>query len=377
LEGDGFMAVAAFKILDGLRQTLDDGIILEGLEVAAREAAIIMTPVRIAQELLVTTAREEYTRALEVEVSTKAAVATLVVDTSATIGRGGTRPAKTNRASATAQLSGRAADTAAAVTAATVALRKDVLEATMMVRSKGKVLEDSEKAFAEWKTKVGPVTQEEFIQYGKDAVQPGYDYFYNLYINPQGKLRNLFLAFRGAQIFDPFILAGISVTASHLLIDDLIRFGFMEFTPKFITGMKLELTKLMNQAKEEFPWDTLPGADKYDSDLRKKLQARESEEPKPATRVPERRLTWKEDPNERARRIWLWWKVRVHEVQDFRFFNVALRLVALVQPSSCSLERDFSQLKVIVDACGQMLQDTLESRMYERCNNGPNGLPMQ
>ena len=181
------------------------------------------------------------------------------------------------------------------VTAATVALRKDVLEATMMVRSKGKVLEDSEKAFAEWKTKVGPVTQEEFIQYGKNAVQPGYDYFYNLYINPQGKLRNLFLAFRGAQIFDPFILAVISVTASHLLIDDLIRFGFMEFTPKFITGMKLELTKLMNQAKEEFPWDTLPGADKYDSDLRKKLQARESEKPKPATRVPERRITWKED----------------------------------------------------------------------------------
>jgi hypothetical protein len=113
LEGDGFMAVAAFKILDDLRQTLDDGIILEGLEVAAGEAALIMAPVRIAQELLATTARDEYTRALEVEVSTKAAGATLVVDTPATIGRGGTRPAKTNRATATAQLSGRAADTAA------------------------------------------------------------------------------------------------------------------------------------------------------------------------------------------------------------------------------------------------------------------------
>jgi hypothetical protein len=170
-----------------------------------------------------------------------------------------------------------------------------MLEATKMVRSKGKFLEYSEKSFAEWKTKVGPVTQEEFIQYGKNAVQPGYDYFYNLYINPQGKLRNLFLAFRGAQIFDPIILAGISVTASHLLIDDLLHFGFEEFTPKFITGMKLELTKLMNQAKDEFPWDTLPGVDKYDSDLRKELQARESVEPKPATRVPERRITWKED----------------------------------------------------------------------------------
>jgi hypothetical protein len=65
----------------------------------------------------------------------------------------------------------------------------------------------------------------------------------------------------------------------------------------------------------------------------------------------------------------------VHEVQDFFFFNTALRLVALVQPSSCSLERDFSQFKLIVDSRGQMMQDTLESRACERCNNGQNGLP--
>jgi hypothetical protein len=94
------------------------------------------------------------------------------------------------------------------------------------------------------------------------------------------------------------------------------------------------------------------------------------------TRVPHRRNSWKEDPNERARRIWLWWRIRVHEVKEYFFFNTALRLVALVQPSSCSLERDFSQFKLIVDSCGQMLQDTLESRMYERCNNGENGLPL-
>jgi hypothetical protein len=68
--------------------------------------------------------------------------------------------------------------------------------------------------------------------------------------------------------------------------------------------------------------------------------------------------------------------VRVREVKKYQYFDVALRLVALVQPPSCSLERDFSQLKLIVDACGQMIQPTLESRMYERCNNGPCGLPI-
>ncbi len=78
----------------------------------------------------------------------------------------------------------------------------------------------------------------------------------------------------------------------------------------------------MAQAKEQFPWDTLPSAENYDADLRKDLDAREGGAPNPATRVSQRQVTWREDPNERARKIWLWWKVRVHEVQEYRFFNV-------------------------------------------------------
>jgi hypothetical protein len=331
-----------------------------------------MEPVRIAAVAALNTAREELAVALEVEVTAKAAEEIPVID--GPVGRGGQRPAKTNRATAIEQLAGRAADTAAL--AGRTALRKGVVEAGKMVRAKKKLVEDEEKSFDEWQRTVGPVTVAEFIKYGQDSVQPGYDYFKNLYINPDGKLRNLFLAFRGALIFDPMFLAEITVTAAHLLINDLLRFGFEEFNPQFISGMKLELKKLMTQAKQDFPWDTLPGAAKYDADVTKAVEARLSDALDPATRVPNTPLTWREDPNERARRIWLWWKVRVYEVQDYRFFNVALRLVALVQPSSCSLERDFSQLKVIVDACGQMLQGTLESRMYERCNNGPNGLPI-
>ena len=88
------MAVAAFKILDDLRQTLDDGIVLEGLEIAAAEAARIMVPVRIAAEAALNTAREELAAALEVEVTAKAAEETPVID--GQVGRGGQRPAKTN-----------------------------------------------------------------------------------------------------------------------------------------------------------------------------------------------------------------------------------------------------------------------------------------
>jgi hypothetical protein len=43
----------------------------------------------------------------------------------------------------------------------------------------------------------------------------------------------------------------------------------------------------------------------------------------------------------------MWWKIRVCEVEDCQHANIALRLVALAQPSSCSLERDqFSQLEL-------------------------------
>jgi hypothetical protein len=61
----------------------------------------------------------------------------------------------------------------------------------------------------------------------------------------------------------------------------------------------------MTQAKEYFPWDTLPGAEKYDADLTKAVEARAGDALDLATRVPSTPLTWREDPNERARRIWL------------------------------------------------------------------------
>ena len=89
---------------------------------------------------------------------------------------------------------------------------------------------------------------------------PGYAYFRNLYIHPEGKLRNLFLAFRGARIFDPIFLSGCTLPAALLMVDDLLRFGFPEFTPAFIRGVKKELTlKYIKQANEDFLWGELPG----------------------------------------------------------------------------------------------------------------------
>ena len=50
------------------------------------------------------------------------------------------------------------------------------------------------------------------------------------------------------------------------------------------------------------------------------------------------------------------------------YFAVLLRLVALVQPSSCGIERVFSQLKLIYDQRGQMEESALECRLWELRN---------
>ena len=53
----------------------------------------------------------------------------------------------------------------------------------------------------------------------------------------------------------------------------------------------------------------------------------------------------------------------------FPTWKHAIRLVVLVQPSSAAAERIFTQLKIIVDVCGEsMLPDMLEFRLFQRCN---------
>jgi len=78
---------------------------------------------------------------------------------------------------------------------------------------------------------------------------------------------------------------------------------------------------------------------------------------------------WKDDKIETARRIWEWWRVRVHGVDLIKFWPLALRLVALVQPPSARMERMFSQLKITLDAVGSScLEKTVEARLFVREN---------
>ena len=78
-------------------------------------------------------------------------------------------------------------------------------------------------------------------------------------------------------------------------------------------------------------------------------------------------ITWKDDPIERARRIWEWWRAK--RCTELHHFTWAARLVVLVQISSASVERIFSQVKLIVETTGvNPLEETLPTRLMEHCN---------
>ena len=76
-------------------------------------------------------------------------------------------------------------------------------------------------------------------------------------------------------------------------------------------------------------------------------------------------LDWRQDPGERANMIWEWWRVRLMgDSNFFPTFRMCLRLVVLTQTSSFSVERVFSRLKMIRDACGDSnYEDMTEIRI--------------
>jgi hypothetical protein len=148
----------------------------------------------------------------------------------------------------------------------------------------------------------------------------------------------------------------------------------------------------MKSAREDFNWSGVRGAADYDASLQRKLQqevaagagsgagASSSSSSSAAAQAPsldpeiegarvKAVRNWEDDAAETARRIWEWWRVRVHRVKIFHFWPLALRLVVLVQPSSARMERVFSQLKLVLGSVGtSCLEETVEARMFVREN---------
>jgi subtilisin family serine protease len=231
------------------------------------------------------------------------------------------------------------------------------------------------------------VSKAEFLAMGLAGVQVGYDYYTGKYNTLGGELYALKRAYQGAGVFNPKKLRELPVASLEILIDLLANFGFPEFTEEFLAGMKAELPEVIRNAKQPFDYSEMEGVAEYDAAL---VQARRKRTAAAApvaaadapaapaaaaapVRVPTFN-TWEDDPMETARRIWEWWRVRVWKVSVFKYWPLALRLVALVQTSSARIERVFSQLKLILEAISySALEKTVEARLFTLVNEGQYG----
>ena len=234
----------------------------------------------------------------------------------------------------------------------------------------------AEKAKADWKAEVVCLTKDEFLAMGNAGLKAGYDYYNDKYNTPGGELYSLKRAYQGATVFNPLKLMVLDPAAASLLIGLLGEFQFPEFTPPFLEGMRKELPEVIRQAKEPFDWASVRGAADYDKALAAKQARAAAAAPSSAAAgmgraglVAATVKDWKNDKIETARRIWEWWRVRVRGVYLLKYWPVALRLVALVQPSSAKMERIFSQLKLTLDSLGvSCLEKTVEARLFVREN---------
>ena len=242
----------------------------------------------------------------------------------------------------------------------------------------------AEEALAAVQTASGSdqcMTAEDFIKHGHACILPGLEYYRNLFIRTgkvngkgvtRGELKELKEFFVACGVFDPLVLKDLTVAQAQVFLSQLCKSGFSEFCdPTFMADVESDLNEAMAEAKkiDTFDWSTIPGCDEYDTKLSATAQ-KGMDDCIARKDCMQTVKSWREDPIERARRSWAWWK-RFFIAKKLQFWGHAMRLVVLVQPSSASIERAFSQLKQIVDACGEtMLKETFEYRMLRRVNHG-------
>ena len=74
---------------------------------------------------------------------------------------------------------------------------------------------------AAWVATAGPLTEADFMDYGRAAMQPGYDYFAKPFLAPDGEMRDIYMAYRAATLFDALKLRDMTETAALVLISGL------------------------------------------------------------------------------------------------------------------------------------------------------------
>jgi hypothetical protein len=188
----------------------------------------------------------------------------------------------------------------------------------------------------------------DWIQLGKENAAHAFDYFNRHFLLSDGAYFNTMECFQAASLFNPLKMKGKTLAEMEALVDQLVAFSINRLQrADFRDHLKKELPRYLGIVDSGgINWTTIDEeAIAYD----KKEDCTD---------------TWKSDESEVARRVWTFW---VSKRSQFNYMTVAVALVVLVQTSSAAVERVFSQLKLIIEACGQRsLADLLELRLFKR-----------
>lgn len=208
------------------------------------------------------------------------------------------------------------------------------------------------------------MSKDDFYEHGIGVIRAIFRDYRRLFLNEGGDFKRLDTAYYAARILNPLTVFNMTGPAIELAAGELKEFGFDEFrdTNGIIGPLISEIPRYLAlvQATGEPFWNQVEGASKYDTNLAKKAA-------KDPTAYSGK--TWKDDPIEKARRIWEWWRAHCADPGIANFVTAA-RLVALVQLSSASVERTFSQVKLICESAGvSPLEETVVCRVFERCND--------
>ena len=115
--------------------------------------------------------------------------------------------------------------------------------------------DESIENYNTWNDEFTFFTREQLINHAHSVGQPAIDYYNKLFNSESGDCYNLRQMTNAAKIFNPMFLAGKSeaevVTVLHPLADKLMHFGYVHFTEDFITQLKKETQKVVDEADKE------------------------------------------------------------------------------------------------------------------------------
>ena len=262
-------------------------------------------------------------------------------------------------------------------------LKADIVRAKSAYKEAKKASEDAKQAstiteleHTKWMEMFPYRCETSLTAYAKSRVNPGHEYYRKHFLEENGDLYHARKAVDcAATVLNPLWLKNQNDGDTVLVnsyADLLDHFRFPEFTKDFIKEFKKEIPKMILRSKEPFDWDGMVQSRLYSSRLQRKRRKEVAQNYGEVDIETMAETDWRKDAGEKADRIWRWWRPIVATgpiSHNFPCYHLVLRLVALVQVSSCTVERVFSQLKYIRDRCGDNIyEDMLEVRMFAQCN---------